>query len=116
MIDFETPISRVLRGTRKIDLRAALAPMGTQWERDFWNEVTKGFTTNNDSVVWDNKPYEVTSPAKVTQNFVAVLKGDVNGSWAAPAGSEKLADSYFTDLVAHNPNSMQLSQWGVIAV
>jgi len=40
----------------------------------------------------------------------------VNGSWAAPAGSEKLADSYFTDLVAHNPNSMQLSQWGVIAV
>jgi len=85
-------------------------------DEDFWNEVTKGFTTNNDSVVWDNKPYDVTSPAKVTQNFVAVLKGDVNGSWAAPAGSEKLADSYFTDLVAHNPNSMQLSQWGVIAV
>jgi hypothetical protein len=85
-------------------------------DEDFWNEVTKGFTTNNDSVVWDNKPYDLTSPAKVTQNFVAVLKGDVNGSWAAPAGSEKLADSYFTDLVAHNPNSMQLSQWGVIAV
>jgi len=85
-------------------------------DEDFWNEVTKGFTTNNDAVVWDNKPYDVTSPAKVTQNFVAVLKGDVNGSWAAPAGSEKLADSYFTDLVAHNPNSMQLSQWGVIAV
>jgi hypothetical protein len=82
-------------------------------DEDFWNEATKTFTTNSDTVVWDNKPYDVSSPAKVTQNFVAVLKGDVNGNWAAPAGSEKLADSYFTDLVARNPNSMQLSQWGI---
>jgi hypothetical protein len=82
-------------------------------DQDFWNEVTKTFTTTRTSVAWDNEPYEVTSPTKLTQNFVAVLKGDVNGSWAAPAGSEKLADSYFTDLVAHNPNSMQLSQWGI---
>ena len=27
-----------------------------------------------------------------------------------------LADSYFTDLVEHNPNSMQLSQWGILSV
>jgi hypothetical protein len=67
--------------------------------------------------VWDSKPYDnVSSPATQTQNFVAVLKGDVNGSWVAPAGSEKLADSYFVDLVAHNPKSMQLSQWGILAV
>jgi hypothetical protein len=85
-------------------------------DQDFWNEVTKTFTTTRTSVAWDNEPYEVTSPTKLTQNFVAVLKGDVNGSWAAPAGSEKLADSYFTDLVAHNPNSMQLSQWGILSV
>jgi hypothetical protein len=82
-------------------------------DEDFWNEVTKTFTTTRTSVAWDNEPYDVSSPGKLTQNFVAVLKGDVNGSWVAPAGSEKLADSYFTDLVAHNPNSMQLSQWGI---
>jgi hypothetical protein len=85
-------------------------------DEDFWNETTHAYTTTRTSVAWDNEPYDVTSPTKLTQNFVAVLKGDVNGSWVAPAGSEKLADSYFTDLVAHNPNSMQLSQWGILSV
>ena len=48
--------------------------------------------------------------------FTSGYNWDVNGSWAAPLGSEKLADNYFTDLVAYNPNSMQLSQWGILSV
>jgi hypothetical protein len=44
---------------------------------------------------------------------VAVLKGDVNGSWSAPTGSQALPDTYFHALAAANPLSMHLSQFGI---
>jgi hypothetical protein len=50
--------------------------------------------------------------------LVGVLRGDVDGSWAAPAGTPRLADGYFTELVdrldAQHPSAgFELSQWGV---
>ena len=45
-------------------------------------------------------------------NLVAVLKGDVNGSWTAPQGSQLLPDSYFLDLQAKGIGPA--AQWGVI--
>jgi hypothetical protein len=50
--------------------------------------------------------------------LVGVLRGDVDGSWAVPAGTPRLADGYFTELVdrldAQHPSAgFELSQWGV---
>ncbi len=50
--------------------------------------------------------------------LVGVLRGDVDGSWAAPAGTPRLADGYFTELVdrldaQHPAAGFELSQWGV---
>jgi hypothetical protein len=44
---------------------------------------------------------------------VAVLKGDVNGSWAAPAGSQPLPDSYFQGLALVNPLLVNVTQFGL---
>lgn len=68
--------------------------------QDFWNETTSSFTTTRSSVVWD-KALQVSSQLTTQQNVVAVLKGDVNGSWTAPTGSQDLditTPSYFNDL------------------
>ena len=82
--------------------------------QDFWNETTSSFTTTRSSVVWD-KALQVNSPLTTQQNVVAVLKGDVNGSWTAPAGSQDLdiiSPSYFTDLATKL--GTQVNQWAVL--
>jgi hypothetical protein len=90
--------------------------------QDFWNEATSSlpgslpgsFTTTKSSVVWD-KVLQVNSPLTTQQNVVAVLKGDVNGNWIAPTGSQDLditTPSYFNDLAAKL--GTQASQWAVI--
>lgn len=50
--------------------------------------------------------------------LVGVLRGDVDGSWAAPSGAPRLEDAYFTDLAdrlhtQHPTAGFELSQWGV---
>jgi hypothetical protein len=57
--------------------------------RDFWNETTGQFTLSRNSAGWDHS-ISTTLQANGTVNLVGVLKGDVNGSWAAPAGSTDL--------------------------
>jgi hypothetical protein len=82
--------------------------------QDFWNETTSSFTTTRSSVVWE-KVLQVNSPLTTQQNVVAVLKGDVNGSWTAPVGSQDLdiiSPSYFTDLAAKL--GTQVNQWAVL--
>ena len=82
--------------------------------QDFWNETTSSFTTTRSSVVWD-KALQVNSPLTTQQNVVAVLKGDVNGSWTAPVGSQDLdiiSPSYFTDLATKL--GTQVNQWAVL--
>jgi cyclophilin family peptidyl-prolyl cis-trans isomerase len=82
--------------------------------QDFWNETTSSFTTTRGSVLWD-KALQVSSPLTTQQNVVAVLKGDVNGSWTPPAGSQDLditTPTYFTELAAKLGTPVQ--QWAVI--
>ena len=43
---------------------------------------------------------------------VAYIVGDVDGSFAAPAGTETLTTTYFSELVAEHP-SLSLSQFGI---
>ena len=83
--------------------------------RDFWDEATSSFTLTRTAAAWD---HAIT--ANVTQdttvNLVGVLKGDVNGSWAAPAGSQDLdvlQPTYFQDLVTTTLIGVPLDQWGV---
>lgn len=50
--------------------------------------------------------------------LVGVLRGDVDGSWEAPAGTPRLGDEYFTALeqrldAQHPSAGFELSQWGV---
>lgn len=50
----------------------------------------------------------------VTGNRVAVLRGDVDGSWQAVAGSSYVASEHFQLLATELPGVVQLSQFGII--
>jgi hypothetical protein len=93
---------------------------------DFWNEAAnsgKGaFTTTRTNISWDKEPDmmlgsgSTPTSATHTSNLIAILKGDVNGSWSAPAGSSALPDSYFHMLAAANPLGMHINQFGLAPV
>jgi Ca2+-binding RTX toxin-like protein len=85
-------------------------------KRDFWDQTANNgqgaFTLSRTSAAWDRSI--VADPANGPVNLVGILKGDVNGSWAAPAGS--------TDLDVTDPNYFQnlatllgvpVDQWGI---
>ena len=80
---------------------------------DFWNEATGRFTTTNASLP---KPADLAitvDPAVRSEvNLVALLKGDVNGSWTAPAQSTFLPDSYFQALASANQTAIHIAQFG----
>ncbi|NBP46098.1 MAG: hypothetical protein EBU72_12955, partial [Betaproteobacteria bacterium] len=71
---------------------------------------------NKDNVTWDSSTSVTVSGSSAAQvNFVGVLRGDVNGSWSAPAGSalvESIDPTYFSKLAA--TLSVPASQWQVI--
>jgi cyclophilin family peptidyl-prolyl cis-trans isomerase len=102
----------------KMAVKRADAP-AREWlfvneNQDFWSEVTGSFTTTRSSVVWD-KALQGSLPLTTEKNVVAVLKGDVNGSWSPPAGSQDLditSPAYFTELAAKL--GTLASQWAVI--
>lgn len=78
---------------------------------DFWDETLKTFTTTRKSVVWDQSINAINGE---NNHLVAVLKGDVNGSWAAPSAAQNLdalSSNYFTDLFTRLGTSK--SQWGI---
>jgi hypothetical protein len=111
----------------KMAVGRADAPAG-DWlfvpeRQDFWDEAAlsgKGaFTTMRTSVKDASGtasgllPADISWEAGEDVNLVAVLKGDVDGSWVAPAGSLALPDSYFHALVQANPLSVQVAQFGL---
>jgi Ca2+-binding RTX toxin-like protein len=80
--------------------------------RDFWNEATQSYTLTRQSAAWD-KTISADPAQDSTVNLVGVLKGDVNGSWAAPAGSTDLDvidPSYFHNLATLT--GAPVDQWG----
>ena len=83
-------------------------------KQDFWNETTRAFTTTRSSVQWPSVS-PIDTATTIPLNLVAVLKGDVNGSWSAPAGAldlDTVQPNYFTDLAAKL--GVPAAQWGII--
>jgi hypothetical protein len=84
--------------------------------RDFWNETTGQFTLSRNNAGWDHS-ISTTMQAGTTTgtvNLVGVLKGDVNGSWAAPVGStdlDTIDPTHFTAL--SSIFGMPVGQFGV---
>lgn len=81
-------------------------------KRDFWDEATQKFTLNRNSATWDRAI--AADPAGGQVNLVAVLKGDVNGSWSAPVGSQDLdvLDPTYFERLAELIGLPNLDQWG----
>jgi Ca2+-binding RTX toxin-like protein len=74
--------------------------------RDLWDETALGgqgaSTLSRTSASWD-RTIAVDPQASTELNLVGILKGDVNGSWAAPAGTPDLDitnTTYFQDLAS----------------
>ena len=64
---------------------------------DFWDEINNQFNISASNIDWASiESHEITN-SNMT-NYVGVLSGDVNGSWAS-AGATVLDDSYFESLV-----------------
>lgn len=82
---------------------------------DFWNEAAnagKGaYTTTRSEVKWTEGDKLFTSPDTQNLNLVAVLKGDVNGSWVSNSAPNApvLDNDYFTELAARL--NVPVSQW-----
>jgi hypothetical protein len=86
--------------------------------RDFWNEAANNgqgaFTLTRTAALWD-KAIAATLQDNGEVNLVGVLKGDVNGTWAAPAGSQDL--DVINPLYFQNLSSLigaPLDQWAVV--
>ena len=82
---------------------------------DFWNETANAgqgaYTTTRGEVKWTEGDKLFTSPDTQNVNLVAVLKGDVNGSWAGnSAANAPVLDKAYFDQLAASLNA-PVSQW-----
>ena len=68
--------------------------------QDLWDEDTGTSALTRTAATWESGLGQVDLSESGTLNLVGVLKGDVNGSWVAPAGS--------IDLDSTNPDYFQL--------
>jgi hypothetical protein len=100
-----------------VQLPSAPTPqwMFVEETRDFYDESTGVFTLNRTNSAWDHN-INATVAGDTGVNLVGVMKGDVNGSWTPPAGSqhvEDVAPNYFQSLSAalHTP----VTEWGLFA-
>jgi len=78
----------------------------------FWNPATNKFTLDSNNATW-NKSISATLPQDATTNLVALYKGDVNGSWTAPNGSQDLdvlQPTYFMGLAS--AMGVPIDLWG----
>jgi hypothetical protein len=68
--------------------------------KDFWNDPVNGVQSLNISRTNLNydEVFDVNVQGQTSVNLVAVLTGDVNGSWSAPTNAAVLPNSYFEDL------------------
>ena len=104
----------ILRMAVKLPSAPANEWMFVEDTRDFWDETTNTFTIDRSHASWD-KSIAVNANADQNVNLVGILKGDVNGSWAAPAGTPDLDNintHYFTDL--QTQHHVPLAQMGVL--
>lgn len=76
----------------------------------YWDESDGVFTLSRSSVEWDSEGLLLDSSDTGEVNFVALLLGDVNGSWDSPDSAVLLDEAYFIalDEAGYGP----LTQWG----
>jgi uncharacterized delta-60 repeat protein len=101
----------ILQMVIKLPAAPAKEWMFVEESRDFWNETTQAFTLDRNHTTWD---HSISATAAEQTNLVGVLKGDVNGSWSAPAGSTDLdvLDAGYFDALTQ-VYGMPLAQFGV---
>ena len=85
--------------------------------QDFWDETANNgqgaYTLTRNNVTW-NKDVQANVTQDTTVNLVAVLLGDVNGSWTgSTTATHSVPNAYFSDLVKRGLGP--LSTWGVVA-
>lgn len=87
--------------------------------QDFWDETANGgaggMTISRTNVQY-NKDLQLVSSDTPNKDLIALLKGDVNGSWTGSTTPtpKTLPDSYFFDLQKQGLGPV--SNWGVVAV
>ena len=102
----------------KMAVRRSDAP-AAEWlfvdeRQDFWNETSQSFTTTRSNIPLEKILAVLVDPAVRSEvNLVAMLRGDVNGNWARPAGSQVLTADYFTALGDLYPTAIHPSQFGL---
>ena len=103
----------ILRMAVKMPTAPAKEWLFVEEARDFWDETTGKFTLDRSHTSWDHA-ISASVQSEQALNLVGVLKGDVNGSWAAPAGSvdlDVISPQYFTAL--HDQLGLPVAQFGV---
>ena len=103
----------ILRMAVKLPSAPANEWMFVEDTRDFWDEATNTFTIDRNHASWD-KSIAVNANSDQNVNLVGILKGDVNGSWSAPANTPDLdiaQQSYFNQL--HELHGVPLAQMGL---
>jgi Ca2+-binding RTX toxin-like protein/methionine-rich copper-binding protein CopC len=101
----------ILRMAVKLPTAPAQEWLFVEETRDLWNEAAGQSALTRTNAAW-SRAIDVQAPGEV--NLVGVLKGDVNGSWTAPAGTQDLDDlqpGYFADLAQRI--GAPLDQFGV---
>jgi hypothetical protein len=68
-------------------------------DSDFWDESRGLMTLQADSLSYEKGPVAIDTPVDGDRNFVGILKGDVNGSWASgSADAQTLERAHLADL------------------
>ncbi len=78
---------------------------------DFWDETLGEYTLSRSFIEWYSEGLPLTSPELSEANFVAILLGDVNGSWEPPSGASALNIEYFRAL--QEAGIASIEQWGM---
>ncbi len=104
----------ILRMAVKLPTAVAQEWLFVEETRDLWNEAAGQSALTRTNAAW-SRAIETQAPGEV--NLVGVLKGDVNGSWTAPAGAkdlDELQPGYFVDLSQRI--GAPLDQFGVYSI
>jgi len=78
---------------------------------DFYDESEQEYIINRTDINWAVINNDIQTKDS-EDSLVAVLKGDVNGSWSGPQESEILSDDYFTSLEFNGIGPAE--QWWVV--
>jgi len=103
----------ILRMAVKLSTAPAQEWLFVDEKRDFWNESNQEFTLSRSLSTWSSS-MQASSEIWDNHNLVGVLKGDVNGSWSAPAGTPSMTSghaTYISDVA--RLMGVPIDQWGV---